>query len=96
MKFLKEILMQDVDKVNLRLWGNLIGGVGMIFLALTVWWATKYIPLLAKSIAGTADREAGELAVSGLLLLALVLISYGLLNTAWRLVTDPGPEEDDW
>lgn len=77
----KNFLDQELDRFSLLLLGNLVGGVGLIFLVFTV----KIAVLNVRNFL-IADFEARL--VSGFFLLVSSLFSYWLLYMAYRMVTE--------
>ena len=87
MKAIRDFLFGDVDPWALKVVGNLIGAVGVIFLALTLW-------LVYINVRDFVGSEAGERVVSVSLLLGSALLSYWLMRTAQRAVTYSGEKGD--
>lgn len=80
MKILRDFLFGDVDPWALKVVGNLIGAVGVMFLGLTIWLA--FI-----NVRNFLDFDAGDRWVSGALLLGSACLAYWLIRTAWRAVS---------
>lgn len=89
MKILRDFLDQDVERPVLVVIGNIVGAIGVIFSALTLWIA--YI--LIRSF---GEDAAGDLLVTGSFLFGSALLSCWLIRTAYRMVNDPGPQDRDW
>ena len=77
----KSFFAQELDRLSLLLFGNLVGGIGMIFFLLTV----RIAMVNARNffVAGFEDRL-----LSGFFLLASSLLTYWLLYTAYRMLTE--------
>lgn len=81
MKILRDFIFGDADPWALKIIGNLIGAVGVMFLGLTLW-------LVVINIRNFPDSDAGDRLVSGALLLGSACLAYWLINTARRAVTE--------
>lgn len=88
MKILRDFVFGEVDSWALKIIGNLIGAVGVMFLALSLWLA--YI-----NVRNFTGADAGDRVVSGSMLLGSALIAYWLIRTAHRAVTYVSENEDN-
>lgn len=86
MRAFRDFLFGEVEPWALKVVGNLIGAIGVMFCALTLW-------LVYINVRGFFGSEAGERVVSGSFLLGSALLSYWLIRTAHRAVTYFGKDE---
>ena len=82
----KNFFDQELDRFSLLLFGNLIGAIGVIFLGLTL----KIAVVNARNFMSAA---VGDRLVSGLILLVSSLLTYWLIYTAYRMVTEKARDD---
>jgi len=86
MKILRDFFFGETDPWVLKLVGNLIGAVGVMFLGLTFWLAIT-------NVRSFPESDAGDRLVSGTVMFGSACLAYWLIRTAKRAIDDAGERD---